>query len=266
MSILDAIVARKTNEADALRGQAARLERAAADAAPARDFAGALRRAQVAVIAEFKRRSPSAGWIRERASVEDVTTAYQRAGAAALSILTDRDGFGGSLEDLRVARRATSLPILRKDFTIDVLQVIEARAAGADAVLLIARILTDARLRELHEVARELHMSVLVEVHDALELDRALTAGAELIGVNNRDLATFHTDLQVTENLAAHVPQGCVLVAESGIRGAEDVDRLGQTGVDAVLVGESLMRAPDAVQATAELVGRPRASRKASRI
>ena len=176
--------------------------------------------------------------------------AYEQGGAAAVSVLTDRDYFGGDLEFLRRVRAEVALPAIRKDFLIDPVQVWEARAAGADAVLLIVRILDDARLAELLGLAAEAGMDALVEVHDAEELERALAAGSTLVGVNNRDLGSFRTELDLSVRLAASVPAGVTLVAESGIRTPEDVDRLGAAGVDAILVGESLMR-QDALRAAA---------------
>ena len=261
-SVLDSIVAGKHAEVVALRPSQAALRQAAEAASPARGLGKALRQnATVAVISEVKRRSPSAGWIREGADVAAIARGYEAAGAAAISVLTDEDWFGGSLEDLRAVRAAVAVPVLRKDFVVDPVQVWEARAAGADAVLLIVRILDDPALRTLLDVAREAGLDALVEVHDESELDRALAAGATIVGVNNRDLAVFRTDLAVTERLAPSVPAGVVLVAESGIASAADVDRLGGVGVDAVLVGESLMREPDPGAAARRLVGRARAVR-----
>lgn len=258
-SILDRIVESKRVEVAALGPRAAELRERAEQAPPPRGFAEALRHsAGVALIAEIKRRSPSAGAIRPELTVAEVARAYERSGAAALSVLTDGEYFGGDLADLAAAREAMALPALRKDFVIDELQVWEARAAGADAVLLIVRILEDGRLRALRGLAAELGMGVLVEVHDAAELERALAAGAELVGVNNRDLSTFRTDLGVVLDLASRVPSDRVLVAESGIRTGEDVERLAAAGVDAILVGESLMRSPDVAVAAAELVGHGR--------
>lgn len=262
MSILDRIVAAKAEEVAALAARAAELRDAAESMPPARAFEAALQReSEVALIAEVKRRSPSAGWIRRDLAPADVARAYEAAGAAAVSVLTDADFFGGSLADLDEVRRTVSLPVLRKDFTIDPVQVWESRAAGADAILLIARILDDSQLRDLGALARELGMAVLVEIHGAAELDRALAAGATVVGVNNRDLSTFHTDLGIALGLAARVPAHCALVAESGIRGPADVARLGRAGVDAVLVGETLMRAADVGAATAELTGHASAPR-----
>lgn len=230
-------------------------------APPPRPFAAALRHpSQVRLLAEVKRRSPSAGEIRPGAVPAEVARAYRDAGAAACSVLTDREFFGGSLEALREVRAAVDLPVLRKDFVVDPLQLWEARAAGADAVLLIVRILEDAELADLLALARELGMDALVEAHDAAELERALAAGATLVGINHRDLDTFHTELGLSAELAPRVPAGVTYVAESGIRTPEDVDRLGASGVDAILVGESLMRQPDLRAAAAALVGRPRAA------
>jgi len=261
-NILDRIVAVKHAEVRALRGRASELRGMAADAPAPRGFAAALRRpAEVRLLAEVKRRSPSAGEIRPGADPEEVALAYQQGGAAALSVLTDRDFFGGELAFLGRVRAAVELPVLRKDFVVDALQLHEARAAGADAVLLIARILPGPLLAELHAAARELGMDALVEVHDAGEMERALAAGATLVGVNNRDLATFTTDLGLSERLAAGVAASLTLVAESGIRTAADVDRLGAAGFDAILVGESLMRQPDLAAAAAALAGRPRSPR-----
>ena len=262
MQVLERIAATKRAEVARLVGGAAELRAAAKAAASPRPFGVALSRGDVvALIAEVKRRSPSAGWIRQDVSVVEVAQAYAAAGASAVSVLTDRDYFGGSLEDLRSVREAVSLPVLRKDFVLDAVQVWEARAAGADAVLLIVRLLEDGALRDLHALARELGMAALVEVHDAGELERALALGAPLIGVNSRDLATMRTDLSVALRLAAAVPAGCTLVAESGIHTPADVDALGAAGYDAILVGESLMRSPAVAAAAAALVGRPRRGR-----
>lgn len=262
--ILDEIVQVKHAEVAALRGNAAEL-RADAEAAPAaRGFAAALRREhEVRLLAEVKRRSPSAGEIRPGADAGEVALAYQRAGAAALSVLTDERFFGGDLAALRRVRAAVELPVLRKDFVVDALQLWEARGAGADAVLLIVRILEDGELRDLLALATELGMDALVEAHDAAEAERALAAGATLLGVNNRDLQSFHTDLGISLALAPTTDEGITFVAESGIRNAEDVRRLGAAGAHAILVGESLMREADVAAAAARLVGharRPRAT------
>lgn len=205
----------------------------------------ALTQPGIGVIAEFKRRSPSRGTLRQGADVSDVVGAYERGGACALSVLTEGPNFGGKLDDLRVARARTELPILRKDFVVDLYQLHEARAAGADAVLLIVAALTGAELASLHERARSLGLDVLVEVHDRAELDTALAAGADLLGINNRDLRDFSVDVERTSRLLGELPSDVTVVSESGIATAEQLRTLEQQGVDAVLVGESLMRAPD---------------------
>lgn len=244
--MLDRIVATKRDEVAALLPRLPELRAAAEAAAPPSSFEAALRAgAHVAVIAEVKRRSPSAGEIRAVAAAADVALLYESAGAAAISVLTDTDWFGGALSDLESVHAAVHTPLLRKDFTIDPVQVYEARASGAAAVLLIVRILEDELLRELHALASDLGLAVLVEVHDEAELERAIAADVAIIGVNNRDLSTFTTDLGVTERLARLVPAGAVLVGESGIREVDAVERLAAAGVDAVLVGEALMRASD---------------------
>lgn len=249
MTILDEILAHKATEVAAakVRVSAAELAKRAETAAEApRGFRRALERGPVpAVIAEVKRRSPSKGEIRRDFEPIACARAYAAGGAAALSVLTDERYFGGHLDFLLPIRRAVSLPILRKDFTIDPYQVDEARVAGADAVLLIVAALDPPRLAALRARAAELGLDALVEVHDERELDQALAAGAELVGVNNRDLRTFVTDLTVTERLAARAPAGTFLVAESGIAKAADWERLAKAGARAFLVGESLMREPD---------------------
>jgi indole-3-glycerol phosphate synthase len=197
------------------------------------------------VIAEFKRRSPSAGSLREEPDLMELVAAYRSGGAAALSILTEGPNFGGSLEDLRAARAACELPLLRKDFILDPYQLHEARAAGADAVLLIVAALRPSELAALHGEARSIGLEVLVEVHDREELQSALSLGAELVGINNRDLRDFSVDVGRTERLMDEVPSGVTVVSESGIATAEQLRRLHERGVQAVLVGESLMRAHD---------------------
>jgi len=223
------------------------------DPAPSRSFAQALRGDRVAVIAEFKRRSPSAGTLRADADLEQIVGAYERGGAAAVSVLTEGPNFGGSLGDLHGARRACALPLLRKDFIIDAYQLHEARAAGADAVLLIVAALAQQELAALHAEARTLGLDVLVEVHDERELAIALDIGAEIIGVNNRDLRDFSVDTRRTERLMTAMPSGVTVVSESGIRDAEQLRRLGERGVAAVLVGESLMAADDPAAALGAL-------------
>lgn len=250
-TILDKIVARKLEEVAALP-----------DLPPptpvtTRGFARALRREDgtLAVIAEIKHASPSKGVLIEPFEPRLLARAYESGGAAALSVLTDRDFFQGILDDLKAARAEVGLPALRKDFTIDARQIVEAARAGADAILLIAAILDDARLRDLHEAAHGWGLDALVEVHDEAELDRALALGATLVGVNNRDLRTFQVSLDVTRRLAAHVPPGVTLVAESGIFTRGDVERMAATGAHAVLVGESLVKAPDIAAQLRALTG-----------
>jgi indole-3-glycerol phosphate synthase len=228
-------------------------ERAGSD--PLRPFTDALGGPGIAVIAEHKRSSPSAGVIRDELALEDVVAAYELGGAAALSILTEEANFGGSLADLARARTVTQLPLLRKDFIVDPYQVHEALAAGADAILLIVAALADADLESLYAQDEELGLGVLVEVHDQPELERAAALGARVIGINNRDLKTLEVDTERTHALLPHAPSGAILVAESGIRTRTDLDRLAAAGIDAVLVGEALMRAPDIEAACRELTG-----------
>ena len=258
-SILDAIVETKREEVARLRGWASAFRARARDAPEPRDFAGAIRGTDtVSLMTEVKRRSPGAGIIREGLNAAGLAASYREAGAAAVSVLTDREYFDGSLEDLRAVREAVDIPVLRKDFVLDEVQVHEARAAGADAILLIVRILDDGRLRDLREAAEALGMAALTEVHGLAELGRALDSGASLVGINNRDLGTFETRLEVTLELLPGIPPGVTVVSESGIRTPGDVDRLGAAGVHAVLVGESLLRAPDPGAAAAELARRER--------
>jgi indole-3-glycerol phosphate synthase len=259
VSVLARILERKREEIAALRREpgAAALERAARAAASPRDFAAALRAgSRPRVVAEFKRASPSKGVIRAGADPAAIAAAYARAGAAALSVLTDRDFFQGSLEDLVAARAACALPVLRKDFTLDPLQLAEARAAGADAALLIVAALSDGELRELLAAARSFGLAALVEVHDRLELDRALACGAELLGINNRDLHTFKTDVAVTRALLPYAA-GRTVVSESGLSRAGTLAALEREGVHAFLVGEALMREADPGAALERLRGAP---------
>lgn len=238
----------------------AQVQRAAADrlvADPPRGFAAALAAPGLSVIAEHKRRSPSAGPIREDLELEDVVGAYERGGAAALSVLTEDVGFGGTLHDLARARRASGLPILRKDFVVDPYQVTESVAAGADAILLIVAALSPAELGPLHAAALGFGLDVLLEVHDAAELAEAARLGASIIGINNRDLTTLRVDPERTLELLAAVPADAVVVSESGLRTAADLRRVHAAGVHAVLVGEALMRAPDIERACRGLTGAP---------
>ena len=259
MSVLAEILERKRDEVAKLRRERpeSRLAAEARAASAPRGFARALREAeQPRVIAEFKRASPSRGVICADADAAEVARAYADAGAAALSVLTDAHFFQGGLDDLVAARAACSLPVLRKDFTLEPLQVLEARAAGADAVLLIAAALDDASLRELLAATVEQGMDALVEVHCREELERVLAAGAELVGVNNRDLHSFETDVAVTRALLPHAA-GRTLVSESGLGSAATLRELQTAGVHAFLVGEALMRRTDPGAALRELRGTP---------
>jgi len=214
-------------------------------APPPRDFSGALSGSGINIIAELKKASPSRGVIRPEYAPAPLAAALEQAGAAALSVLTEEDFFSGSLGDLKEASRVTKIPILRKDFIVDPWQVWETRAAGADAFLLIAAILSDAALHELLELGRSLHMEPLVEVHTREELDRAIAAGARIIGVNNRDLRDFQVHLETSIELIEAIPEDCIAVSESGLRSHEDLARLRAAGFDAFLIGEHLMTGPD---------------------
>jgi len=257
--ILDQIVARKKIEVAVCRDRVptAALEGRLSVAPAVRDFFGALAApGPIKLIAEFKRKSPSAGEIRQGATIEEVVRGYAAAGASCLSILTDGPGFGGSLVDLESARIAVPLPVLRKEFVVDRYQVIEARAHGADAVLLIAECLDDCLLRSLYREILDLGMTPLVELHDPANLPRVLDLGATLVGINNRDLKSMTTDLDTVLRLREQVPDEVLLVAESGIKTRADVARLEAAGIAAMLVGESLLRQPDPGQAAAALLGR----------
>jgi indole-3-glycerol phosphate synthase len=210
-----------------------------------RAFADALTRPGLSVIAEHKRRSPSAGPIRADLELEDVVRAYERGGAAALSILTEGPSFDGSLDDLRAARAATGLPLLRKDFIVDPYQVQESFASGADAILLIVATLAPDDLSALHAQAADLGLSVLVEVHDEPELEVALALGATIVGINNRDLKTLEVDTRRTFELLPRAAGHALIVSESGFSRPEQIDELARAGVDGVLIGEALMRSPD---------------------
>ena len=231
----------------------AELERDVERGREGRPFREALSRPGISVIAEHKRRSPSAGTIREGSTVREIVVAYERGGAAALSVLTEEEHFGGSLDDLREAVAGTDLPVLRKDFTLDRYQLVEAKVAGADALGLVVGALEQRELAELYAEARELDLDALVEVHDERELEAALEVDADVVGINNRDLTDFSVDLRRTYELLADVPAGKTVVSESGISGRAQVEELEGIGVDAVLVGETLMRAPDPEAAVREL-------------
>jgi indole-3-glycerol phosphate synthase len=262
MNVLDQILAAKQEELLALRPQVGALRVQAEQGKPSRPFAAALRsEGKTALIAEFKRRSPSAGWIRRDSLVAEFIKAYSECGARAISVLTDKKFFGGSLSDLATARAMTNVPVLRKDFVLEEVQLFEARAAGADAVLLIVRALDDDALRGLLTTARGIGLDVLVETHNQKEIERALRADADVIGINNRDLGNFHVDLGLTERMLDLIPAGIVVVAESGIQNAEDVRNLGALGVDAVLVGETLMRSVNICATVKEFASQPRRSR-----
>lgn len=222
---------------------------------PARDFTEVLLRPGMRIIAEVKKASPSAGVIRQDFDPAAIARAYEAGGADCLSVLTDEQFFQGHLGYLAAAREATNLPVLRKEFILDRYQLVEARAAGADAVLLIAEILPGEQLKVLFDEAITLGLHVLVELHDADQLQRVIDCGATLIGINNRDLRTFHTSLDHTLGLLARVPKGRVVISESGIKTNADLKRLEAAGVKGVLVGESLMRAPDIKAALAALRG-----------
>jgi indole-3-glycerol phosphate synthase len=262
VTILDEILATKIDEVTLLRQPQTRdlLRGRALDAPPARDFPSALRRpdGKVAVIGEIKRRSPSKGDLAPDLDAATAARAYEAGGAAALSVLTDAPYFGGTVADLQEAAESTTLPILRKDFTIDEVQLYEARAIGADAVLLIcAAISDDGRLADLHGLAVDLGLGVLVEAHDAAEAERAVGAGARVVGVNSRDLATFDEDLAGARSLAALIPPDVVAVAESSIRSAADARAMAGAGFDALLVGEALVRADDPVALMRDLAAAP---------
>ncbi|MFV1986832.1 MAG: indole-3-glycerol phosphate synthase TrpC [Gemmatimonadota bacterium] len=260
-TILDEILASKREEVGRLNLFRDAIASSVDDAEPARGFENALRKVgEVAVIAEFKRRSPSAGEINPYAQVGGTARVYEEAGASAMSILTDEPYFGGTLEDLRAAHESVALPLLRKDFVLDGVQLYEARAAGADAILLIVRALTDPLLRELLELAAELGLGALVEAHDEREIGRALEAGAAIVGVNARDLGTFEVDLERSLRLIEEIPADRVAIAESGIRGADDAAAAGAAGADAILVGGWLMKG-DPFGGVEALVGHPKRPR-----
>ncbi len=254
---LDEIVAHKRREvADAKKSRPlAQLERELKRRSPPRGFAEAIRRpGKLSLIAEVKKSSPSAGPIRPQADVVEVARTYAGAGAQAISVLTDAKFFSGSLEDLSLVREKVSLPVLRKDFLLEEYQVVEAAAAGADAVLLIAAILPRPDLKRLLSLAADLSMDALVEVHTEGEVDQALEAGAQVIGINNRDLGTLQVDLAVTQRLIGALPKDRVRVSESGIRSRADVEFVQAQGADAILVGEELMVSDDPAAKIKELM------------
>ncbi|MCW2952446.1 MAG: Indole-3-glycerol-phosphate synthase [Conexibacter sp.] len=257
MNTLDRIVDTTRRDVEQRRSAVplVELERELLGRGEDRPFSEALVHPGISLIAEYKRRSPSAGTIREGATVGDVVRAYERAGAAAASVLTESHHFGGSLDDLREAKASTRLPILRKDFVVDHYQLYESAVVGADAILLIVAALDERELARLHAEALALDLDVLVEVHDQRELEVALEIDADVIGINNRDLTDFSVDLDRTFELLADVPAGKTVVSESGIRTRDQLDELERVGVDAVLIGEALMRADDVEAACRALTG-----------
>jgi indole-3-glycerol phosphate synthase len=266
MSVLDEILAAKRDEVTVLHRPEVRslLRSSALAAAPPRDFAGALRPPgnTLGVVAEIKRRSPSKGDLAPGLDAAATATAYAEGGASCLSVLTDQRFFGGSVDDLQTARASCELPVLRKDFVIDEVQVFETRAVGADALLLIvAAIPDDALLADLHALAVELALAVLVEVHDLEELERALAMGARIVGINARDLGTFDEDLGVGERIVSTVPPEVIAIAESAIRSRDDASRMAGAGFDAVLVGEMLVKSDDAAAEVRELASLTRENR-----
>lgn len=257
-TILDRIIEHKRNELAAERSATSESELETRPVPARRGFRAAVASRHPAIIAEIKQASPSAGLIAEDFNPAAIARNYESAGAAALSVLTDARFFQGSLEDLAAARAATSLPVLRKDFTLDRYHLLQASDCGSDCILLIAAALEDTELRELHAAALELSLDVLVEVHDGSELERALAIGANLIGVNNRNLKTMEVSLQTSIDLAEQFPQHVLRISESGIRSADDLRRLADAGYQGFLVGEGLMRRADQGRALAELMGRPK--------
>jgi indole-3-glycerol phosphate synthase len=258
-SILDQIVVSKRGEVERAKGAVPLVELRArlADAPPVRDFFAPLAAGgEIKLIAEVKKASPSKGLIRADFDPAQISQVYEAHGASCLSVLTDEPYFQGRLEYLEQVRQVVSIPVLRKDFILDTYQLVEARAAGADAVLLIAECLDDCHLRKLHNEALELGLTPLVEFYEPENLERVLAAGAQLIGVNNRDLRSFQVDLEHTIRLRRQIPLDCVVVGESGIETRDDALRLQAAGVDAMLVGESLMREPDMGAAVDRLLGR----------
>ena len=254
-SVLAEIVQHKLSEVEELREHTARLEHEAFERKPSRDFKAALSAAQPAIIAESKKASPSRGVLVERYHPAFLAHAYEEGGAAAISVLTDRKFFQGSLHDLEAARAAGTLPVLRKDFTIDRLQIYEAAAHGADAILLIAAVLNRQELEQFRLLAAELQMASLVEVHDADEVQKAVDSGAEIIGVNNRNLATFEVDLNTSVRLSYLLPAEVIKVSESGIFDRASIGQLSAAGFSAFLVGESLMRSGDPASSIRKLRG-----------
>ena len=257
MTILERILEHKRREVEERRRAVpiGRIEEAIRSVGPPRDFKRAISSDGISLIAEIKKASPSAGVLREDLDPVGLASAYEAAGAAAISVITDRRFFMGELDYLRRVREAVDLPVLRKDFIIDEYQVIESRAWGADAALLIAAALEKRRLEELIRLVEEIGMTALVEVHDEAELEAALESGAQVIGINNRDLRTFEVSLEVTARLVPLIPEGKLIVSESGIKTRRDIELLSELEVDAVLIGEALVRSDDPKRAIKALFG-----------
>jgi indole-3-glycerol phosphate synthase len=255
-NVLEQIITARRRRVEQTRLQVplSKLETAADARADFRNFASAISGPTLRVIAELKKASPSRGVMRADYNPAEIARGYEAAGASALSVLTEEDNFSGSLEDLKIAREAVQLPVLRKDFIVDEYQVFESAAAGADALLMIVAALADTELKNLIGLCRRLHLAALVEVHDERELDRALAVGAKIIGVNNRDLRTLEVDLETSFRLRPRIPSGCVAVSESGIQSPADLRRLGEARYDAVLIGERFMKAADPGRELAEMI------------
>lgn len=255
--ILNRIIETKKREVSRLKSRTPlpELERMARDLPPPRDFRGALGGRDCAIIAEIKRSSPSKGRLREDFDPEAFARIYEAAGAAAISVLTDRDFFEGDGRYLEAVRKAASLPLLRKDFIIDPCQILETKILGGDALLLIAGLFDEKPLREFIDLARSLGLAALVEVHTGEEAERAVAAGADIIGINNRDLRTFRTDLRTSLSIAPRVPEDRIAVSESGIETRADIERLAGAGIRCFLIGEALMRAADPGKKIRELLG-----------
>ncbi|HSQ31672.1 MAG TPA: indole-3-glycerol phosphate synthase TrpC [Gemmatimonadaceae bacterium] len=258
---LGEIVAEAAQRAQALSSRTAELAAQARETSPPPAFAAALRARHVAVIAEVKRKSPSKGWINPGLSAGEQAAAYASGGAAAISVLTESAHFGGSTDDLRAVRRQVGQPVLKKDFHVDPVQLLEAKAAGASAALLIVRALSHDALQRMADAAAELELECLVEVRDADELDRALAIGAPVIGVNSRNLETLAVDSAAAERLIRQIPETIVAIAESAVSSREDVERLARAGADAVLVGSAVSAASDPAAAVRRLAGVPRSGR-----
>jgi len=262
---LDSIVAWHRHRSNIDSRPLSRLVSATDRLLPTRGFSSRLQNGDsVAVIAEIKRRSPSKGVLVPSLDVADLARRYERAGAICMSVLTDSEHFGGSINDLQTARAATDLPVLRKDFTVDLRDVCDARLMGADCVLLIAAVLSQVDLRDMLSLARDIGIDALVEVHDEIEVARAVECDAVLIGVNQRDLVTFDVDHERAMRMGSVIPEACVRVAESGIRGRDDATSLAAAGYDALLVGEHLVRAEDTEAALSELIVPRRSTRATS--